>query len=213
LRNYSPKSRIIIISNRLPLVIKKTVDGKIRFERGAGGLVTAMAPVLERKSGVWIGWPGAAREAGDEERIRTALGSGSGGYDIRPVPLDARELKNYYEGFANSVLWPLFHGFTGPCQFQPEYWDTYCQVNEKFSKMACATVRQEDFIWVHDYQLILVGERLREKGLENKLGFFFTFPFLRWNCFPAAPGAMSCCQPCFPMILLDFIPSSTNEIS
>jgi len=187
LRQYSKKSRIIIVSNRLPLVIKKSEKGKISFEKGAGGLVTAMAPVLASQSGIWIGWPGVPHEPGTHGQLLNALASDSIAYDIKPVNLDADEVKNYYEGFANSVLWPLFHGFTGPCLFRPEYWESYCSVNDKFSRVVRQNVLKPDFIWVHDYQLMLLGKALREKNLENKLGFFLHIPFPAVELFSRCP--------------------------
>ena len=189
LSRYIPKSRIIIVSNRLPLVIKRTANGKIRFEKGAGGLVTAMAPVLERQSGVWIGWTGAVRNGSDEDEadVRLALASNTTGYDIMPVSLDALDLKLYYEGFANSVLWPLFHGFTGPCLFRPEYWESYCRVNEKFSKAVEEGAVKGDFIWIHDYQLLLLGACLRKRKVANRLGFFLHIPFPAVEIFSRCP--------------------------
>lgn len=101
------KSHIIIVSNRLPIILKKTGDGKIEVEKGAGGLVTAMAPVLKNRNGTWIGWPGYVHKSDSDDKMLPAIQSAVSGYSVKPVMLNSDELKNFYEGFSNSILWPL----------------------------------------------------------------------------------------------------------
>ncbi|MCD4676292.1 MAG: trehalose-6-phosphate synthase [Desulfobacula sp.] len=181
------KSHIIIVSNRLPLIIKMSEDGKIEVGKGAGGLVTAMAPVLKNRNGIWIGWPGNVQGADIDDSVFPAIQTATSGYSVKPVMLNSEELKNYYEGFSNSILWPLFHNFTDKCIFSPEYWKTYQDVNKKFALSVYRNADDLDFIWVHDYQLILVGAQLRKMHKRNKTGFFLHIPFPSIEIFARCP--------------------------
>jgi trehalose 6-phosphate synthase len=186
-KNNTKKSHIIIVSNRLPIVIKKTKYGKPEVEKGAGGLVTAMAPVLKNRNGTWIGWPGYVQESAIDDNILPAIESADSGYSVKLILLSSDELKNYYEGFSNSILWPLFHGFFDKCIFSPEYWKSYQEVNTKFAIAVYQNTNNLDFIWVHDYQLILVGAELRKRHKRNPIGFFLHIPFPPIDTFIRCP--------------------------
>lgn len=181
------KSHIIIVSNRLPLIVKKTEEGEIEVGKGAGGLVTAMAPVLKNRNGTWIGWPGYVQEQDMDEKSLPAIQSAASGYSVKPVMLNSEELKNYYEGFSNSIIWPLFHAFTDKCIFLSEYWTSYQAVNKKFAAIVHQNANDLDFIWVHDYQLILVGTLLRKMHMRNTIGFFLHIPFPPFDIFSRCP--------------------------
>jgi len=186
-KKNTKKSHIIIVSNRLPVILKLTEDGKTEVEKGAGGLITAMAPVLKNRNGTWIGWPGYVHEAGIDDNMLPAIQTATSGYRVKSVMLNSDELKNYYEGFSNSILWPLFHGFTDKCIFLPEYWVSYQDVNKKFALTVCQNADDPDFIWVHDYQLILVGAQLRKMHKRNRMGFFLHIPFPPIDTFIRCP--------------------------
>ena len=171
------KGHIIIVSNRLPFILEKTADGNIEVGKGAGGLVTAMAPIMKNRNGTWIGWPGYVQEADTDDSLLLSIQSAAAGYSVKPVMLNSDELKNYYEGFSNSILWPLFHDSTDKCLFFPEYWKSYKEVNKKFALAVYQNADDPDFIWVHDYQLILVGANLRKMHKRNPIGFFLHIPF------------------------------------
>ena len=181
------RRNIIIVSNRLPFILEKTEDGNIEVGKGAGGLVTAMAAVLKSRDGTWIGWPGYVEESDIEGSMLPAIQSAASGYSVKPVMLNSYELKNYYEGFSNSILWPLFHNFTDKCIFLSEYWKSYKEVNEKFAVTVYQNADDLDFLWVHDYQLILVGSQLRKMHVENKIGFFLHIPFPPMDTFARCP--------------------------
>ena len=181
------KSHIIIVSNRLPLILKQTDDEKIEVGKGAGGLVTAMAPVLKNRNGTWIGWPGFVQKTDIDDNMLPALQTAASGYSVKPVMLNSDELKNYYEGFSNSIIWPLFHDFTDKCIFLSEYWESYQRVNKKFALIVCQNADDQDFIWVHDYQLILVGTELRKMHIRNRIGFFLHIPFPPIDTFARCP--------------------------
>jgi trehalose 6-phosphate synthase/phosphatase len=173
----SPGSRrLLVVSNRLPVVLEKTVQGWT-LRSGSGGLVSALAPVLSHRGGLWIGWPGIALEEGGGWEEILAAGFRERGYELVPVPLTEGEVKGFYEGFSNAVLWPLFHDQTGACDFEPSFWYSYLTVNQKFARTVIDHGRDDDFVWVQDYQLIHVAEQVRAEAPRRQIGFFLHIPF------------------------------------
>ena len=170
--------RLVVVSNRLPVVLTQDEEGDWQLERGAGGLVTALEPVLRERGGVWIGWPGVERgRVADADRLLQEAARGQG-YEMRGVNLSPRQRDDFYRGFSNRVIWPLFHDFQTQCDFNPRFWRTYVQVNRKFARVVDRQTRSGDFLWVHDYHLMLLGSELRQRGCEHRIGFFLhiTFP-------------------------------------
>jgi trehalose 6-phosphate synthase/phosphatase len=183
----SPLSRrLLVVSNRLPIVLEKK-DSGWTLKPGSGGLVSALAPVLSHRGGVWIGWPGLALEHGGAWEVLMSEGFRERGYELLPVLLTEDEVKGFYEGFSNAVLWPLFHDLTGRCDFQPSYWYTYLEVNRKFAHRVLEYSREDDFIWVQDYQLIHVAEFVRERMAKRRIGFFLHIPFPPLDIFVKLP--------------------------
>ncbi|GBD93977.1 trehalose-phosphate synthase [bacterium BMS3Abin05] len=182
-----PRSRVIIVSNRLPIVVLKDKNGGWRVESSSGGLVTAMAPVLKNRGGLWIGWAGAnvTEDANIDALIEQA--TKDSGYRLKQVYLTAEEVEKHYKGFSNEILWPLFHDFVPYCNFNPEYWTFYEKVNRKFAKTVHDNSSGKDFIWIHDYHLIGVAKELREMGNESRLGFFLHIPFPPLDIFLKLP--------------------------
>jgi len=178
--------RLVVVSNRLPVVVARDGDGW-RFEPGSGGLVTALEPVLESRGGLWIGWPGISPEALEEVRPHLADFAADHRFHLEPVPLTEREHELYYAGFANEVLWPLFHDLQTRCTFVPDYWEAFRAVNRRFGEVVAAARRPGDLIWVHDYQLIGVGETVRALAPEARLGFFLHIPFPPPDIFAKLP--------------------------
>lgn len=178
------QSRLVVVSNRLPVMLEK--DGDQWLARpGAGGLVTALAPVLQRQEGLWIGWPGAPPEAPIDELLASA--SEQAGYKMIPVGLDEDLIAGYYGGFSNEILWPLFHDMLDRCVFDPAYWAPYQEANDRFAEMVATHTREDDFIWVQDYHLMLVGQRLAQRGVERHTGFFLHIPFPSPDLFRRLP--------------------------
>ncbi len=170
----SDKRKLIVISNRLPIAVSRDEEGNPVISQGAGGLVTALAPVLQNRGGVWIGWPGAHGK-GMGKLLREF--SREAGYILRPVALEERDIKDFYQGFSNEILWPLFHEFQLPSNYKPSYWDAYQRANAKFAGVAASASRADDFIWVHDYHLMLQAALLKQMGQERRTGFFLHIPF------------------------------------
>ncbi|MBE0642504.1 MAG: trehalose-6-phosphate synthase [Bacteroidetes bacterium] len=168
--------RLVIVSNRLPVVLERS-EGTLTTRPGSGGLVTALAPVLRDRGGIWIGWSGMPDDVQKEVDHVLTDSSLSAGYTLKAVPLSGQEFEDYYQGFANEILWPLFHDLQSHCHFDPAYWTAYRSVNRKFASHIRDTVEAADFIWVHDYHLMLAAAELRGMGVENPLGFFLHIPF------------------------------------
>lgn len=166
--------RLIVVSNRLPVGLSKQEDGWT-IKPGAGGLVTALAPVLRNRGGIWIGWSGAHTD--EDLSGQFAAYSKKAGYSLVPVDLSQEQVDNYYFGFSNEVVWPLFHDFQSRCHFNPVYWRTYKEVNQIFAKKVAENLRPRDYIWVHDYHLFHVAHYLKKMGVEQKCGFFLHIPF------------------------------------
>jgi alpha,alpha-trehalose-phosphate synthase [UDP-forming] len=170
------RSRLIVVSNRLPFAFRRGAGGRWRAEQGSGGLVTALLPVLRDRGGTWVGWPGAAGPARQFAAELRAVGSRAG-YRLAAVPLDAAEVRGFYEGFSNEIVWPLFHELAPLCNFDPAYWRVYRAVNAKYARAVHRLASPDDLVWVHDYHLVHVGEELRRLGCAARLGFFLHIPF------------------------------------
>jgi trehalose 6-phosphate synthase len=180
------RSRLIVVSNRLPVSFKRAADGRWSAEPGSGGLVTALLPVLRDRGGTWIGWPGAAGAAPDFEPALAAAG-GKAGYALAAVPLDQAEVRDFYLGFSNEVVWPLFHDLPGLCNFDPAYWRTYLDVNRKYALAVHDHADRGAFVWVHDYHLMGVGAEMRALGSQARLAFFLHIPFPSPDIFMKMP--------------------------
>ncbi len=182
--------RLVVVSNRLPVVLKRSGSDTWQITPGSGGLVTAMGPVLRNRGGMWIGWPGLASEdCPDEESLGRLLteGGSRSGYALKYVYLDRDEIDRYYYGFANEILWPLFHDLFPQCNFDPVYWEAYEGVNCKFARCVVEHAGKNDYVWVHDYHLILVARELRRMGLGHRIGFFLHVPFPPLDIFLKLP--------------------------
>ncbi len=177
-------SRLIVVSNRLPIVVSSTEEGW-KISPGSGGLVTALAPVMKQNRGLWIGWPGCGDEAPLQELF--ARFGQEEGYRLHPVPLTEEEVERYYWGFSNETLWPLFHDLLGNCNFSLDNWKTYVQVNERFAQAIIEVCEPADILWVHDYQLTLVGSCLRAHGVTQTVGYFHHIPFPSLDLFRRLP--------------------------
>lgn len=181
------KSRLVIVSNRLPIVLSH-IEGKLEVVPGSGGLVTALAPVLKNRGGVWVGWPGPVEE-GKEDQVEETIKKHNTetGFSLCPVFLTPQDIKNYYDGFSNEILWPLFHDLQSECNFNPLYWYAAQEVNSKFARATLKSFQPNDFIWVHDYHLMLLGQEIRKLKKDTKLGFFLHIPFPPLEIFVKLP--------------------------
>src|SRR5581483_12018040 len=178
------KGRLINVSNRLPVVIKKAAGGT-RVERSSGGLATALDSAWRQQPGIWIGWAGNSEDDRTDELMSKASRRRS--YSLQAVPLSDEEVAKFYSGFANEIIWPLFHDMPTRCNFDPDYWEIYQRVNRKFAKVISGVARDDDFIWVHDYHLMLTAKYLRDLGVKSRVGFFLHIPFPCSDIFEKLP--------------------------
>jgi alpha,alpha-trehalose-phosphate synthase [UDP-forming] len=179
--------RLIIVSNRLPVVISKGEKGHWNVHPGSGGLVTALAPVLRNRGGTWIGWPGTVADDKIEMEVLLEQATADSGYTLRPVILTQEEHENYYRGFANEIIWPLFHDLQTLCNFDPDYWFSYQKVNRRFAQVIADDAQDNDFVWIHDYHLMSVAKEMRNLGVKSRTGFFLHIPFPPLDIFLKLP--------------------------
>ncbi|GIE84834.1 alpha,alpha-trehalose-phosphate synthase (UDP-forming) [Actinoplanes regularis] len=163
------QSSLVVVSNRLPLDDSAARDGACEWRRSPGGLSGALHSILQQTPATWIGWAGEM----DLAPRLPDLGS----VRLRSVALSAEEQHGYYEGFANSTLWPLYHDAVQQPVFQREWWDTYRSVNQRFAEAAAEVAGRHAAVWVQDYHLQLVPTMLRELRPDLLIGFFMHVPF------------------------------------
>lgn len=179
-----PHKRLVIVSNRLPVSLVQQA-GKWQVVSSAGGLVTAMGPVLRNRGGLWIGWPGTIGQP-NLNRLLLPVQS-TIGYSLLPVNLTQAEHDGFYYGFSNEIIWPLFHSLQSLCNYDPGYWSTYQTVNRNYADVVVKAVGAEDNIWIHDYHLMILGRYLREASVASTLGFFLHIPFPPPDIFQKLP--------------------------
>ena len=169
----------VVVSNRLPVDRVIDPDGSASWARSPGGLVTALEPVMRQNEGAWIGWggqPDLEFEPFDSDGIR-----------VIPVVLSVDDIENYYEGFSNDTLWPLYHDVIAPPSYHREWWDNYVEVNQRFADAAAAASAPDAVVWVQDYQLQLVPKLLRELRPDLTIGFFNHIPFPPYGIYSQLP--------------------------
>ncbi|WP_006246463.1 alpha,alpha-trehalose-phosphate synthase (UDP-forming) [Mycolicibacterium tusciae] len=165
----SGDSDFVVVANRLPIDMERLPDGTTTWKRSPGGLVTALEPLLRRRRGAWIGWPGIP-DAGDEQIEQDDM-------LLCPVSLSSEDVAEYYEGFSNAALWPLYHDVIVKPIYHREWWDSYVDVNRRFAEATAKTAADGATVWVQDYQLQLVPKMLRELRPDLTIGFFLHIPF------------------------------------
>ncbi|GAA1610246.1 trehalose-6-phosphate synthase [Kribbella karoonensis] len=168
-----------MVANRLPVDRIEMPDGSTAWRRSPGGLVTALAPVMQGHHGAWIGWTGSPDEKLDP--------FDDNGMHLVPVMLSAEDVQLYYEGFSNATLWPLYHDVIVAPEFHREWWESYVAVNRRFAEAAAEAADDNADVWVHDYQLQLVPAMLRRLRPDVRIGFFLHIPFPPTELFAQMP--------------------------
>jgi trehalose 6-phosphate synthase/phosphatase len=174
-------SKIIIVSNRLPIKIQ-VENGRSSFQSSEGGLATGLASVHHGNS-IWIGWSGNEVNPDEQKQLSAQLSE----MKLVPVFLSKKEVSLYYEGFSNEVLWPVFHYMSPYAKFDDEYWQYYQQVNEKFRDVVLQVAQPGDTVWIHDYQLLLLPRLIRSAIPNITIGFFQHIPFPSYELFRLIP--------------------------
>jgi trehalose 6-phosphate synthase/phosphatase len=182
--------RLLVVSNRLPVSLKKETDG-YKYEKSAGGLVSGLIDYLGNVNNspgkvheyLWMGWPGITVENDDEDQVKESL---QNDYNASPVFLSQKLMDKVYLGFCNKTIWPLFHYFPNYAVFDNEFWKEYVTLNEIFCDQIVSLAKPEDIIWVHDYHLMLLPGMLRKK-ISNPIGFFLHIPFPSFEMYRLFP--------------------------
>ena len=158
---------------------------KARGAAGAqGGLAGALNSALQKHGGIWFGWSGQESQEGFAGGVAT---QSADGVTIATVDLSQRDIDEYYNGYANATLWPLFHYRLDLTEYERETGKGYERVNEAFAEAVTPLIEEDDLVWVHDYHLIPLGERLRSRGVTNRIGFFLHIPWPPTNLFVSLP--------------------------
>jgi len=169
----------VVVSNRLPVDRVVDSDGEPSWTRSPGGLVTALEPVMRDADGAWVGWAG-------QPDLEVAPFENEG-IHIVPVALSEYDITNFYEGFSNDTLWPLYHDVISSPAYHREWWENYVLVNQRFADAAAAVSAHGAVVWVQDYQLQLVPRMLRETRPDLTIGFFNHIPFPPYGIYAQLP--------------------------
>lgn len=162
-------AEFVVVANRLPVDLEKLPDGTQRWKRSPGGLVTALEPMLRSREGAWVGWPGLA-DVDVDPLVEDGL-------QLHPVRLSAQEVEEYYEGFSNGTLWPLYHDVIAPPAYHRHWWQAYARVNQRFAEAVAGVAAPGATVWIQDYQLQLLPAALRALRPDLRIGFFLHIPF------------------------------------
>ena len=177
--------KLIIVSNRLPTTVRKE-KGKLSFEPSVGGVATGLSSLDTDYEKCWIGWPGIDYGSLSGEQV-SEMERRLAEENFYPVGLSAEEVKDYYQGFCNEVIWPIFHYFVQYGTYKKEFWESYISVNTKFAAAILDVASEGDYIWVHDYHLMLVPELVKKQLPRSSIGFFLHIPFPSSEIFRLIP--------------------------
>jgi trehalose 6-phosphate synthase len=171
-------SRLIIVSNRVSIPNSK--------RSAPGGLAVGLLGALRQSGGMWYGWNGKISK--DEEERSAPEIIRDKNIEFVTVPLTTDEYAGYYQGFANRVLWPLFHLRLNLVEYQGKDFEVYRKTNQKFARDVARLVEPEDVMWIHDYHCIPLGHKLRRLGIKNRIGFFLHIPFPAYDVYRSIPN-------------------------
>lgn len=178
--------KIIIVSNRMSTSVSRGADGFI-FSPSVGGLATGLSSLHARENSLWIGWSGLPGDTlTTDERSEVAVRLRSEHKSI-PVDLSSHDLNRFYYGFCNNVIWPLFHYFPTYVNYDETLWDSYQEVNMRYFETVRDQIEEDDFVWVHDYQLLLLPGLIKQHQPDAKIGFFLHIPFPSYELFRLLP--------------------------
>jgi len=181
--------KLVIVSNRLPVSVSAQ-KGKLKLKKSVGGLAVGLESYLQSAKGtfnkeyLWVGWPGELPEGVKKEEVEHELEK----KNLKGVFLSQEGIDNFYNGFCNDTIWPLFHYFTSYVSYNNEWWNSYRKINEEYANEVLQCVEPGDTVWVHDYHLMLLPEILKHRMPELKVGFFLHIPFPVFEEFRLLPN-------------------------
>ncbi|MHA1797720.1 MAG: bifunctional alpha,alpha-trehalose-phosphate synthase (UDP-forming)/trehalose-phosphatase [Candidatus Helarchaeota archaeon] len=179
------RKKLIIVANRSPITILKKKN-KLNYKLSTGGLTTALSSIHDKYSSFWIGWSGIILKKFKKHEIK-AIKHYFSSQNCYPIFLDRREIDEYYQGFCNNTIWPLFHYFPSYAEYKKSNWDYYLKVNQHFSEVIINVYKPDDIIWIQDYHLMLVPNLVRQKIPDASIGFFLHIPFPSSEIFNLLP--------------------------
>ncbi len=179
-------SKIIIVSNRLPVSIQFENETP-NIEESIGGLATGVKTFHQKKDSIWLGWAGIPAEDIDPDKYRSLAKILQKDFKCSPILLTKDELEGHYYGFSNCVIWPLFHYFPQHVSYSENLYQSYKAVNRKFLDALKDLIEPDDTVWIHDYQLLLLPAMLRDLFPQVKIGFFLHIPFPSFELFRSLP--------------------------
>jgi trehalose 6-phosphate synthase/phosphatase len=179
---------LILVTNREPYSHDR-VDNEICVKKSTGGVVSALDPLMQKSKGVWIAWGSGDEDftVCNKENKVLVPDDGEYRYFLKRIKLSDEEVQNYYKGYANRVLWPLFHFFIEKMHSKEKYWDTYYNVNKKFAETVLEELEDDDRVWLHDYHLALVPGFIKKEKPDAKIAFFWHIPWTPWEIFNVLP--------------------------
>ncbi|ODV69917.1 alpha,alpha-trehalose-phosphate synthase [Hyphopichia burtonii NRRL Y-1933] len=194
------KGKVLVVSNRLPVTIKRSPDGLYDYSMSSGGLVTALQGLKKSTEFQWLGWPGLELPIDEQARVNKDL---MDKFKCTAIFLSDMIADLHYNGFSNSILWPLFHYHPGEMNFDENAWAAYIEANRQFASKIASQVDDNDLVWVHDYHLMLLPQMLRQELGNSKknvrIGFFLHTPFPSSEIYRILPvrqeiltGVLSC---------------------
>lgn len=173
--------RLIIVSNRLPVRLSGSESDQIELVLSNGGLVRGLNVIHRDSNSIWVGH--LAHELDPSSWLADCLNRGR----LHNVSIDEDTYDRYYNGYANNTLWPLFHNFLSSMAISDDHWDAYVQANEAFVESIANIVQENDWVWIHDYQLMLVPSMLRKRFPDMKISYFHHIPFPSSEIFRTIP--------------------------
>ncbi|CAH2354334.1 alpha,alpha-trehalose-phosphate synthase [UDP-forming] 56 kDa subunit [[Candida] railenensis] len=194
------KGKVLVVSNRLPVTIERKPNGTYHYSMSSGGLVTALQGLKKSTEFQWLGWPGLELPENEQDKVNQDLLEK---FNCTAIFLSDTIADLHYNGFSNSILWPLFHYHPGEMNFEENAWAAYIEANRKFASKIAEQVEDNDMVWVHDYHLMLLPQFLREeignKKKNIRIGFFLHTPFPSSEIYRILPvrkeileGVLSC---------------------
>jgi trehalose 6-phosphate synthase/phosphatase len=183
--------KLIMVSNRLPLTVSEEKQ-QLKFLPSAGGLVSGLSDYLDSMKDVslsefnhlWVGWPGNPISEKNKQAVKEIL---TRDFKSSPVFIAQNLIDNFYNGFCNKTIWPLFHYYPSQASYEEDEWEAYIKVNELFFQALSELIEPTDKVWIHDYHLMLLPGLLREKYKDLSIGFFLHIPFPVYEIFRLLP--------------------------
>ncbi len=179
-------NRLVLVSNRLPVTVEKRKND-FNLKHSIGGLATGLASFYQQQESLWVGWCGLSSNSLDASKRAELESVLQRSYNSLPTFLSKRDEREFYAGFCNKTIWPLFHYFANYTSYSSKNWNAYKRVNKHFAQTILKVLRPDDILWIHDYHLLLLPGLLRREMPDIRIGFFLHIPFPSYEIFRLLP--------------------------